>query len=249
MRTDDHPLIAILLLGACGRLGFDPSAASDGGVDAVIADGTTDAAAHPFVYVQGNARTEPMVTGIEVSLPNQGVGNLNVLVVGIAEPLANIASVSDSVGNDYELAIGPTSSGTVSQWMYTARITATTSTNVVRVMFDQAAMQPGIFLAEYAGVSTTMAVHTASGLLGSSSRSESGLLNVTIAPALIVAANTNTSSGTAGPGAGYTQRLTHMFEDILEDRVIDTPGTYIADAALTTVHGWVMQAIVLSPEP
>ncbi len=245
MRADRHSL-ALLVLGACGRIAFDPIVPppEDGGVDA---DG--DGGLSPFVYVQGSTSTTPSATEVEASLVGQTAGNLNVLVIGIAGPLTSVTSVTDDAGNTYERAIGPTSSGALAQWIYTARITAAPAMTTVHVTFDGVTTQPGLLFAEYAGVSTTMAVHTTSGLAGSGTLSASGPVTVTIAPALIIGANTNAQGGTAGPGAGYTQRLFSAFEDILEDRVVETPGTYVADAPLTTDHGWVMQAIVLAPIP
>ncbi|MFN0248183.1 MAG: hypothetical protein ACKV2T_14930 [Kofleriaceae bacterium] len=239
---------AALVLGACGRLAFDPlERAGDGGIDSPVDGVEADAPASTFVYLHGEAATAANGTQLGVMLPAQALGGLRVVAVGIGGPMVSLASVTDDAGNVYELAIGPTSSSGLTQWIYTSRVTNVTSPNTVLATFDNTATQPGLLVADYGGVATTMTVHTTSGLSGSGTLSESGPLMIAIAPALIVSANTNSQGGTAGPGAGYTQRLLNMFEDILEDRVVSSPGTYVADAPLTTQHEWVMQAIVLAP--
>jgi hypothetical protein len=239
----------VLVLCACGRIAFDPrDERGDGGIDGLVVDGPEiDAPSSSFMYLHGETATAPSGTQLGVTLPQQTLGALRVVVIGIAAPLVSPVSLTDDAGNLYERAIGPTSSGGLSQWIYTSRITNVTVPNTVLATFDGTTTQPGLLVADYAGVSTTMTVHTTSGLSGSGTLSASGPLTITIAPALIVGANTNAQGGTAGPGAGYTQRLFSTFEDILEDRVVGSPGTYVADAPLTTDHGWVMQAIVLSP--
>jgi hypothetical protein len=238
----------VLVLCACGRIAFDPrDELGDSGIDGPVDGPEIDAPSSSFMYLHGETATIPSGTQLGVMLPQQSLGGLRVVVVGIAAPLTSLVSLTDDAGNLYERAIGPTSSGALSQWIYTSRISNVTFPNTVLATFDGTTTQPGILVADYAGVSATMTVHTSSGLAGSGMRSESGPLTITIAPALIVGANTNAQGGTAGPGAGFTQRLFSTFEDILEDRVVETPGTYVADAPLTTDHGWVMQAIVLAP--
>jgi hypothetical protein len=78
-------------------------------------------------YVQSNwATPQGSFTSATVTYSSaQTAGNLNVVIVGWENSTANVSSVTDSKGNTYALAVGPTrSTGNASLAMYTRRISS-----------------------------------------------------------------------------------------------------------------------------
>src|ERR1700735_3068212 len=74
-------------------------------------------------YVQGNYAT-PQTTETTIPVPYttaQTVGDLNVVIIGWNDSTAYVNSVTDSKGNSYQLAAGPTVTGTISQSIYYAK--------------------------------------------------------------------------------------------------------------------------------
>src|SRR5262249_36976415 len=145
-------------------------------------------------------------------------------------------SVTDSAGNVYSLAIGPTSGTNIRQSMYFApNIKA--GANTVTVKFSQAASYPDIRILEYRGVTT---LDMTKGASGNSTASSSGAATTNSANELIVGANT-VFTGTMTPGSGFTQRIKTPDGDIAEDEIVTTAGSYSATATLSSAGPWVMQ--------
>jgi hypothetical protein len=168
----------------------------------------------------------------------QTLGNLNVVVVGWNDTSATVQSVSDSAGNVYSLAIGPTSGTNLRQSIYYAP-NIKSGNNTVTVRFSQAAVYPDIRILEYRGVS---AVDVTAGASGNSGTANSGSATTTTANELIVGANT-VSSG-ALVGSGFTVRIvTDPDADLVEDRVVTTTGSYSAPSTLSSSGFWVMQMV------
>ena len=70
--------------------------------------------------IQGNYAV-PQTSQRAVTVPltaAQTAGNLNVVIVGWNDSYAHVSSVKDSKGNVYQLAVGPTVTGTLSQAIY-----------------------------------------------------------------------------------------------------------------------------------
>jgi hypothetical protein len=175
----------------------------------------------------------------------QNAGDLNVIVVGWNDSNARIGSVNDSAGNSYTLAIGPMVTGLVSQAIYySANIKAASAgSNLVTVSFLAPAAYPDIRIMEYSGISSSAPIDATVGAIGNGTTSSSGALTTTNPTDLLVAANTVTSA-TAGPDAGYTQRiLTSPDGDIAEDRVVTKAGSYAASPPLTGSGSWVLQLL------
>src|SRR5262249_30453279 len=121
----------------------------------------------------------------------QSAGNLNVVVVGWNDTQAAVTSVSDSKGNVYTRAIGPTQGSGLSQSIYYARniAAAAAGANQVTVAFSPAATYPDIRILEYSGVDPTNPVDTSVGGVGNSLSSSSGTAVTSSANALLVGAN------------------------------------------------------------
>ena len=110
----------------------------------------------PIRYVQGNYAT-PQAPQSSVAVKYtaaQQQGDLNVVVVGWNDSTATVKSVTDTSGNHYALAVGPTvMSGVASQAIYYASNipAAAASGNTVTVTFNSPAVYADIRIAEYGG--------------------------------------------------------------------------------------------------
>ncbi len=172
----------------------------------------------------------------------QTAGNLNVVAVGWNDAVSNVSSVTDTKGNIYSLAVGPTRGTALSQAIYYAKniAAAAAGANTVVVKFNQTPTVPDIRILEYSGLSTTSPLDVTAGAFGNSSSSSSGSATTTAANELIFGANT-VFTGTTGPGSSFTSRIITASGDIAEDRIVSTTGSYSASAPLSSSGNWVMQ--------
>ncbi len=172
----------------------------------------------------------------------QSAGSLNVVAVGWFNTTAHVLSVTDSRGNNYVLAAGPTTqvhAGTQAIY-YAANIVA--GTNTVTVTFDAAVPYPDVRIAEYSGIDLFNAFDVAISGTGTGATSNSGSVTTTNANDLLVGANYVTTH-TTGAGSGYTSRvITTPNGSILEDRVVTATGSYSATAPLSR-GSWIMQMV------
>ena len=197
-------------------------------------------------FVQGGYLT-PQLPQTTVIVPYPGAqtaGNLNIVVVGWGlPPSPQVLSVSDTAGNAYSLAIGPTSvAGLLGQSIYYAENIASAPANAVTVQFDLATMYPDIRILEYSGIQTQNSLDVTSSGTGTSGPTAVAPIAMS-AVDLLVGANIVLTT-TSGAGSGFTQRiLTNPDGDIVEDRVVQTPGSYGATAPLSSPGAWVMQLV------
>lgn len=196
-------------------------------------------------FVQAKAATpQTPQTSVAVAFnAAQVAGNLNVVVVGWLSSTSTVLSVTDTSGNVYQLAAGPTvSAGNATQAIYYAAGIAA-GTNTVTVSFSTAATFPDVRVAEYSGIAIANPVDVATSATGSSATSSSGVLTTTNASDLLVSGNI-VETWTAGPGSGFTQRLlTDPNSDILQDRIVTTAGSYTATAPMGQSGYWIMQLV------
>jgi hypothetical protein len=206
-----------------------------------LASGFTYLVAVPISFSQVAAATPQVPTQVvNLAFPGaQTVGDLNVVVVGWNDVTATVQSVTDSAGNVYSRAIGPTvGSGLTQSIYYAANIAG--GNNTVTVQFNQAATFPDIRILEYRGISS---VDVTAGASGSGTSTSSGALTTTSANELLFAANTVTTGNTAA-GAGFTTRIiTTPDLDIAEDQIVTTTGAYTATAPISPAGAWVMQMV------
>ena len=209
---------------------------------------TGQSAASPLAFVQ-MAYADPQTSQFAVSvafLSAQTTGNLNVVVVGWNDTTAAVSSVTDSIGNVYTLAVGPTAyPGYLTQSIYYAKniVGAAAGTNTVTVRFTVAAQYADIRILEYSGLDQVTPVDVTAAATGTSATSSSGAATTTTNNDLIFGANM-VYTGNAGAGAGFTSRvITVPDHDIAEDRVVSAAGSYSASAPLTSTGPWVMQMV------
>ncbi|MGA3318520.1 MAG: LamG domain-containing protein, partial [Candidatus Korobacteraceae bacterium] len=209
---------------------------------------------NPINYVQGNYATpQTLQTMVNVTFTAaQGAGDLNVVVVGWHDSTATVSTVSDSMGNAYARAVGPTVvRGALSQSIYYAKNIASASAgaNSVTVTFSSAAVHPDIRILEYSGADPANPVDVTATDSGSSSSSSSGSATTTNTTDLIFGANI-VATRTTGPGSGFTERLlTSPDGDIAEDRMVTATGRYSTTTPISPVGQWIMQMVAFRAVP
>ena len=206
------------------------------------------AAAQAISFAQVNAAT-PQSTVTTATVPflsAQTAGDLNVVVVGWNDATAAVSTVTDTVGNVYVRAVGPTVQaglGTQSIY-YAANIgAAAAGANTVTVTFNIGAVHPDVRIAEYRGLAVTNPVDVvATGQGASGTTSSTSSVTTTNANDVLVGANL-VGNITTGPGTSFTTRLiSNPDSDIIEDRVVSTTGSYNASAAISS-GPWIMQMV------
>src|SRR5262249_37459199 len=159
---------------------------------------------------------------------------LNVVVVGWVDSTTSVTAVSDSAGNAYALAVGPTViAGQRSQAVYYAKNIVGGASNTVTVQFSAAARYPDIRILEYRGLDRINPVHATTYASGSSATSTTAAMATTVPNTLLLAAN-QVQTATSGAGTGYTARnLITPNGDIVQDGITSAPGSFTASAPLT----------------
>ena len=176
---------------------------------------------------------------------SQTASGLNVVIVGWSDTTTIVNSVTDSAGNAYSLAMGPTqNSNTLSQSIYYAKnILGASAGNVVSVRFSRTAAYPDVRILQYSGLDTGNPLDVTTSAIGTGSMCNSGTLTTTGPARLLVAANMVTDH-TSTAGVGYTMRVvTNPDGNSAEDRIVTSTGSYSATAGLNQKCGWVMQMV------
>jgi hypothetical protein len=212
---------------------------------------TTGTTGGTINFVQGNfeAPQSPPTSVAVTYAAAQSAGDLNVVVVGWNDDSTTVSSVTDTSGNTYTLAVGPTvqpgpaGGGGLSQAIYYAKsiASATANSNAVTVTFSAAAAFPDVRILEYSGLNPTSPLDVTAAAVGNSDTSSSGTATTTSASELLIGANVVFTS-TTGPGAGFTSRMiTSPDGDIAADQIVTATGSYQATAPLSGAGPWIMQ--------
>jgi hypothetical protein len=190
-------------------------------------------------FVQVNSKTSTSASALTTAYSSQqAAGNLNVVAVMWGGTTRAVSSVTDSRGNSYALAVGPTKATGLSSAIYYAKNIASGS-NAVTVTFNGTVAYPNVNVLEYSGLDTANPLDVSAAATGSGTTANSGSATTTSANELIVGAGNPTSVFT-GAGSGFSNRVINGFGGISEDRVVSSSGSYSATAALTS-GVWVMQ--------
>ena len=175
----------------------------------------------------------------------QTAGNLNVVVIGWNDTTARVSTVSDTSGNVYKLAVGPTLGSALTQSIYYAPNIAAAAAlaNSVKVTFTAGAVYPDLRVLEYRGMDPITPLDVSVGASGNNGTSASGALTTTNANDLLVGANL-VATDTRAAGAGFTSRIiTSPNGDNAQDQIVSSIGSYSATAVLTSGGPWVMQLV------
>jgi RHS repeat-associated protein len=184
---------------------------------------------------------------ITVTFPGaQQAGDTNVVFVGWKYMDQTIASVTDSAGNSYALAIGPTANGTDNQQAaYYAKNIVAAASNTITVTFDNGdAFCPDVRVIEYAGLDPTSPLDAVAANTDSSDWMSVGPVSASQPGEVIVAGAYGGAAMQAGDG--FVQEIiTAAFYNLLEDATEPTSGSYTAAAPLYWSGDWVFQVLTL----
>ena len=167
--------------------------------------------------------------------------------MGWNDATSTVSTISDTRGNTYTLAVGPTTGTGLRQSIYYAKNIAAGS-NTVTVTFNQAAAFVDVRALEYSGLDAANPLDVAAGAAGTGTLANSGAVTTTSASELIFGAGM-TSTHFTGPGSGFISRIiTNPDADIAEDQVVNSTGSYSASAPATSSR-WVMQVATFRAAP
>ena len=130
------------------------------------------------------------------------------MAVGWNDTTSTVSRVTDSRGNTYTLAIGPTTGTGLRQSIYYARNIAAGS-NTVTVTFNPAAAFVDVRVLEYSGLDTANPLDKTAGAVGSGTTASSGAATTTSANELIFGAGMTAARFTAA-GTGFVSRHHHQ---------------------------------------
>jgi hypothetical protein len=212
-------------------------------LDDTTADVVEDQGAPPIAFVQIAVATPAnSVSTVKVTFGKaQAAGDLNVVVVGWnGTTMSTVQSISDSTGNSYTLAVGPTTfSPDLTQSIFYAPGIAA-GTNSVTVTFVQPANLVDIRILEYSGLDPAAPFDAMGVATGNNAGPASAAVTTTTARELIFAAGMSTDEY-SGAGANFTMRDVTSDGDMAEDRVVNAAGAYTAQSTLAGSCEWVMQ--------
>lgn len=247
----------LLVLVGCGRVGFDPlgtgggddDGTGDGGAGDDGGGGGGDATVDvgPVTFV-GGAHAEQMGMAGQVNpTVNAAIqtGDAIIVSVGWHDGTSTLASVSDSLGTTYVVTVGVSHQTSVSQMIYTGFAPANASFVTVNAQFNGQAFSPSGRVAMYRGVDSSNALQGGNGG-GTNSTAMAGVGFVAGANWRVVMTNTS-SVAVAGIDAGWTQRITTNFSEVVFDQSFATSGIKTGNATLVSAGDWVMQTVQLPP--
>jgi hypothetical protein len=240
---------------ATGTSGTDAEANSEGGADAGV-DARIDAATGPAPgvdagvwpgdssgpCVQITTGTPPgLVTSASATFPRgQAALDLNVVVVSWGDATTTVTQVTDTAGNAYALALGPTQIVGVSQSIYYASGIAGAERNTVLVDFALPVSRADVRAVEYSGFDPMAPLDAVAENSGNGSSATSGTATTAWPSELVVGAGSTTGLFAAA-GTSFTLRAITSDGNLLEDRQVPAAGSYAAGAALPYSVNWVMQ--------
>ena len=235
--------------------GLSPSTSYTYTVEAFDAAGNISAASAPATattparasgastpaFVQAAAFQVASGASVSATFANPNTSG-NLIVAYVVWDNTGSVALSDSLGNTYVGAVGPTKySGDKAnaQVFYAKNIAG--GTNTLKATFSTAISAYGIlYIHEYSGISQTNPVDVTAAASGSSASMNSGSVAATSAVDLLFGAGESNNT-VKSAGAGYTARST-AYGNITEDRTVTATGSYSASA---TQNGsaWVMQMV------
>jgi hypothetical protein len=201
----------------------------------------TSASGGAVSFVQVNYKTSnPSGSSLVVPYPAaQTAGNLNIVVVGWNDTTSTVSSITDTRGNTYTRAVGPTAGSALTETIYYAKNIAAGS-NTVTVTFSKTAAYPDVRVLEYSGADTTNPLDVTAAAVGTGTTGNSGAATTTSANELVFGAGMTFDIYNAA-GSGFTNRVITNFGDIAEDKSVTATGTYGATAPMRSSAAWVMQ--------
>jgi len=179
---------------------------------------------------------ENHVTSINSNVSTPGfssstqTGDTNIVWVWYNSTSQSVSSVTDSAGNTYQKAVGPTTgTGGMSGWQqevwYASNITGSSNLVVTANFAGSFSGEKSITVEEFSGLDKTAPLDVAAGGNANGSNVSSPPITTTKPKELIFSAGLFASNGSAG--SGFTQRSA-IVGNTSEDQVVTTAGTYTA---------------------
>ena len=205
-----------------------------------VALGSPGSSGSSFVQANSGPSTiQSSNSSVAVSYLNrQTAGNLNIVVAGWGDNTSSISSVTDTQGNTYIPAVGPTSTTGLQQTIYYAK-NIIGGSNKVTVKFNQAARYPDIRILEYTGLDPSSPLDVTAAGTGTGTTVNSGSATTNYANELILGAGTTGTTFSAA-GSGFSRRIVNMYGNLAEDKTVSSTGRYTATATTSSAY-WVMQ--------
>jgi hypothetical protein len=159
-------------------------------------------------------------------------------IIAAATCKVAISSISDTQGNAYVSAVGPTTSpgGMKAQIWYASNIKAGANTVTVNCADSSGS---DLYIFEYSGLSASNALDATSAATGTPGPMNSGAFTTDAANTFLFGFGV-TDSGTASAGTTFTYR-DDFDGNITEDKMLAAFGTYTATASISG-SGWSMSA-------
>ncbi|HUS28382.1 MAG TPA: hypothetical protein VMZ53_07735, partial [Kofleriaceae bacterium] len=238
----------LLLLTACGRLGFDSrsDASTDGTtpLDVMLVADAQQPWTGPVPIAGGWTNLPGNAATISTPPLQFAAGDFIVVAVGWRSAQATISSITSSTGITYTQRTPIEGPGTVTQVMYTS-VASMNAPETVFVDFGGAVPSPSIRILSYRNA--TMSVPTGSGATGNGALATTGVVTTNRADVMLVAALSAASPAT-GPGVGFTiQCLTNPSGDVFQDMRAPSPASYQGTAPLTASAGYIGHMLMLEP--
>jgi hypothetical protein len=247
--------LALVALAGCGRIGFAGESTNDASSGSDAASDASDAPRGVMapVFAQTASSFDPSGTGsLSVTLNNVVAGNMIVLETDVRPIPVGIASITDSAGNAYVLAPAYTGGdASINLTVVFAYAIATTSGAVtVMTTTTGANLTQELRVAEYAQIDPNDPFDAiAWGTSGTASATDGARTSelTTTAPNDLLFSILLYTGIDGVAGTGFSARSMFNY-DVLQDRILPTPGTYTAFAT-SPGSGWVIGGIALRGTP
>ena len=207
---------------------------------AVALPGPVTATSAPAFVQQSNARATSGGS-IQVTLPKATTAG-HLLVVYVVWDNSGPVAVTDSRGNTYTSAIGPTrfSGDRTNAQIFYAKSSSTGAAKITATFSTPLTMSGALYAHEYSGIDGSAPVIAATSGAGSSRSMNAGLLATKSANTLLFAGGESNKTVLLA-GSGFTTR-SRTSKNITADRVAPAAGMFGANA-LQTGNAWVMQLV------
>jgi hypothetical protein len=189
-------------------------------------------------YVQSTSKNQ-LSSVVTLTFPSVSTsGNLIVLSIDHNDQSINVLSVTDSAGNSYQLAVGPTNWASERAYTYYANnIKGGSQITITITLSGTPSLYGEFYVAEYSGVATTNPLDQTSVATGTSSAFDSGSKTTTQASELIYGfVDSGSSVLTLDPS--FTAREI-LNDNRLADKTVSSTGSYNFSGTFGSSTTWV----------
>lgn len=209
---------------------------------------TTFPAATGFQQANGrgiNSANQSSITSVFTLA--QSASNCNVVWVSLETPSAVIGSVTDTAGNTYNPVLSPANGTNIYCYIALNISSSLANANTVTVSFSTHGDFPGIFIEEYSGIPSSSAFDVGSQNSGTGTTPNSGSFTTTNASDIILSMVASVLRPNITPGSGFISRLnlSPLWASVLEEKTVNSVGTYNASFNINSSLSWQCAAIAI----